>query len=70
MKLTKGLYAYCIIDRESSTDNSSVLPDQTFLIQYHEIAALLSSVSESSWQPTKKNIMRHQKVIARMQAPR
>ncbi|MDA8334399.1 MAG: GvpL/GvpF family gas vesicle protein [Peptococcaceae bacterium] len=67
MKFTKGLYAYCIIDREFSPDPNYPLPDQTFSINYQNIAAVVSRLSESGWQPTKQNIMNHQKVITKIQ---
>lgn len=67
MKLSKGLYAYCIIDREYLDDDRLVQMDGIFPVQYQDISAIVSSTSESSLQPTKKNIMRHQNVVSRMQ---
>lgn len=67
MKLTSGLYAYCIIARNCCDTGEPELPDGTFLVQHRDIAAVVERVSESKWQPTKDNIIRHQKIITTVQ---
>ncbi|HOV78907.1 MAG TPA: GvpL/GvpF family gas vesicle protein [Bacillota bacterium] len=66
MKLSKGLYAFCFI-RYNEADRGVKPPGETFLVGYRDIAAVVSNVPKSSWQPTRKNIQKHQKIISRVQ---
>lgn len=67
MKLSMGTYAYCIVELEKDADITAALPKDTFLIQCRDVGAIVSNVPKSSWQPTRKNILRHQKIVAQLQ---
>lgn len=67
MKLLKGLYAFCFVKLEQEADCQTKLPSETFLVVYRDIAAVVSNVPKSSWQPTRKNIQKHQKIISQVQ---
>jgi len=67
MKIFSGLYTYCIIEMNQEADPGVKLPKDAFLVRYRNIAAIVSSVPKSNWQPTKNNIRRHQKIISQIQ---
>jgi len=67
MKILKGLYAFCFVKLDQEADCQSKLPNEMFLVIYRDIAAVVSSVPKSSWQPTRKNIQKHQKIISQLQ---
>ena len=67
MKLSNGIYAYCIAKFDQEEIDRSKLPGEAFFIQYRNIAAIVASVPKTSWQPTRKNILRHQKLTTRVQ---
>ncbi|NLI13617.1 GvpL/GvpF family gas vesicle protein [Pelotomaculum propionicicum] len=67
MKISQGLYAYCIIQLEQETDLRAKLPTDLFFIPYQSIAIIVKKASKSSWQPNRKNILNHQKVITQLQ---
>lgn len=67
MKLTSGTYAYCIVELAKDNDSRAILPNDTFMIQCRDVGAIVSHVPKTSWQPTRKNISRHQKIISRIQ---
>lgn len=67
MKLTSGAYAYCIVELGKDMDSDAILPNDTFMIRFRDVGAIVSIVPKTSWQPTRKNISRHQKIISRIQ---
>ncbi len=67
MKLSQGLYAYCIIQLEQKSDLRTKLPTDLFFISHSSIAVIVKKAARSSWQPTRKNILNHQKVITQLQ---
>lgn len=67
MKLTSGAYAYCIVELGKDKDSDAILPNDTFMIRFRDVGAIVSIVPKTSWQPTRKNISRHQKIISRIQ---
>lgn len=67
MKLTRGIYAYCIVKTTPDAYFKDLLSGEIFAVRYQGVAAIVCNVFKSSWQPTKNNIMRHQKIISKVQ---
>jgi len=67
MKISQGLYAYCIIQLEQETDLRTKLPTDLFFISYSNIAVIVKKAAQTSWQPNRKNILNHQKVVTHLQ---
>ncbi|TEB07184.1 Gas vesicle synthesis protein GvpL/GvpF [Pelotomaculum schinkii] len=67
MKISQGLYAYCIIQLEQERDLRAKLPADLFFISHRGIAVIVKKAAQASWQPTRKNILNHQKVVTQLQ---